>query len=176
MTENRGKGMPGLIQKDCLEINEDNEFQKKEWSWARWGWILMLIIAAAGLLGLFGQGPFSYATARADGIEVEYERFERLLAPAQIEVKLTQQDFQNREARVQVSRKMLNMYNLQRIVPEPDQSILSDDMITYVFKVDQARQPRQITFDLQPNHIGQVNGRIGLENGQPVQFTQFVYP
>jgi len=168
--------MPEQKQKDRLQINNDNEFQKKEWSWARLGWVLMLIIAVIGLLGLFGQGPLSKSTARAGGIEVEYERFERLLAPAQIEVKLTQQDFQNGEARIQVDRNMLNMYNLQNIIPEPDQSILSDEFITYVFNVGQAGQLLQITFELQPNRIGQVNGQIGLENGQPVQFAQFVYP
>ena len=71
--------MPEQKQNDRLQINEDIEFQKKEWNWARLGWVLMLIIALAGLLGLFGQGPLSKSTARAGGIEVEYERCAQFL-------------------------------------------------------------------------------------------------
>ena len=162
--------MPEEKQNDLLQINEDIEFQKKEWSWARLGWVLMLIIALAGLLGLFGQGPLSKSTARAGGIEVEYERFERLLSPAQIEVKLTQQDFQNGEARVQVDRNMLNMYNLQDIVPEPDQSILSGEFITYVFNVGQIRAaaPDHLRPAARPHRPGQRSDWPGKRPARPV--------
>ncbi len=68
-----------------LEVDEDMQFQRKEWTVEHWSWIGMAIIAIAALLGLFGQGILSKTTVENGPIQVEYGRFERLLAPIQLE-------------------------------------------------------------------------------------------
>ena len=50
------------------------------------------------------------------------------------------------------------------------------DGFTYVFKVNDPNRPIVVTFDLQPETIGRLEGRVGLEGGERVEFEQFVYP
>ena len=61
-----------------LQIDEDMDFQHKEWIAERWGWRIMALVLLAGLLGLFGQGPLSDKTVQSGSLLVQYGRFERL--------------------------------------------------------------------------------------------------
>lgn len=159
-----------------LEIDQDLDFQKKEWRVERIGWVIMGLILLAGLFGLFGQGPLSAVTAGNNPLEVTYGRFERLLSPVAVEIQALPADPGAQDLRVMVDRDWLSNYQVSRISPEPDSIELTPDTQIFVFKVNQAGQPLQITFDLQPQKIGMHRGQIGLENGPEVQLNQFVYP
>jgi len=163
-------------KKNGLEIAEDMDFQRKEWNAERWGWIFMLIVTIAALLGLFGQGPLSSASAENGSLRVRYGRFERLFAPAQFTINLNQAVAQNGEIRLQMDQRLLQAYTVENVFPEPDSVELSPDHYTYVFKTSQSGQPPDIVFNLQANRLGPAAGQIRLENGQGVQLNQFIYP
>ena len=131
---------------DDLEISEDMDFQHKEWNAERWGWIFMLIVTIAALLGLFGQGPLSSASAEKDALHVRYGRFERLLAASQFNVRLDEAGAQNGEIRLQIDQSLLEAYTVQNIVPEPDSAELAPDQYLYVFKTPQAGPLPAIVF------------------------------
>lgn len=159
-----------------LEIDQDLDFQRKEWVVERWSWILMLLIVFAGLLGLFGQGPLSSTTVGDDPLKVHYGRFERLSAPTQMNIQVSPTAASNGEVRLRVDQSVMTLYNIQRIIPEPASTELSSGYITYVFKTGLGDQPFQIVFDLEPSKLGMPKGAIGLENGPSVNISQFIYP
>jgi hypothetical protein len=65
---------------------------------------------------------------------------------------------------------------LQTVTPEPDSVEAGPDGFTYVFKVNDPTRPTSVTFHLQPETIGRLEGRVALDGGEPVDFEQFVYP
>jgi hypothetical protein len=74
-----------------LELNQDLRFQRRMWAVQRIGWAVMALVVLAGLLGLFGPGPLSSATAgKEEGpLLVEgYERFVRFRIPTTLQVRL----------------------------------------------------------------------------------------
>ena len=62
-----------------LQIDENLQFQQREWRTSRAAWIVLLLTMAAMALGLFGNGPLSEARAGepGDALWVEYSRFGR---------------------------------------------------------------------------------------------------
>ncbi|HEV2128712.1 MAG TPA: hypothetical protein VGR22_08850, partial [Thermomicrobiales bacterium] len=62
-----------------LEVDEDIEFQEREWKVQRVGWALMLVVIVLALVGLFGTGPLSAVEREADDgtLVLEYQRFVR---------------------------------------------------------------------------------------------------
>jgi uncharacterized membrane protein YtjA (UPF0391 family) len=168
--------MPQPKKVDGLEISEDMNFQRKEWTAERWGWVFMLIVIIAALLGLFGQGPLSSASAESGVMQVRYNRFERLLAPTQLTVRLDQDSAENGEIRLQVDQSLMQAYTVENIFPDPESVEVSPNQYIYVFKTAQGGRPPDILFNLQPNRLGPASGQIGLENGQAVRLSQFIYP
>lgn len=170
--------MPDLKRVGNIEIAEDMDFQQKEWLWVRVGWIAMLLVALAGLLGLFGVGPLSDTTTRGKTIEVRHGRFERLLAPVEYKVRISPENVKNGEVRMRIDETLLDAYNIQRVVPEPESVEVSPDYHIFVFKVgsEASSQPFHIAFHMLGDRVGVVGGSIGIENGEMVHLTQFVYP
>lgn len=168
--------MPKPKQVDDLQIDDDMDFQRKEWRIERIAWIIMVLLALAGLLGLFGEGPLSNVNAANGPIEVQYDRFERLLSPAQMVVQVGPAGAQNEEVRLRVGRKLLDGLQVQNITPQPDSMELMPEEIVYVFNVKEPNAPMRITFDMQTAKAGSHGGQIGIENGAAVDVRQFIYP
>lgn len=168
--------MADIKSEGDLEINQDLRFQRKEWVFERWGWIAMVMLAIAALLGLFGDGLLSNATAKNEVLQVQYGRFEREFAPAHIEIQFDSQKANNEGVKLQVDRELLSFYNVEQITPEPDSTVLFPDHVTYIFKIAPGSGPFQVTFELQGNQIGIARGKIGVENGPVVDISQFMYP
>jgi hypothetical protein len=168
--------VPEIGKVGDLEIDQDLDFQQKEWSVERWGWVLMALLAIAGLLGLFGQGPLSRKSAANGPVKVEYGRFERLLAPVEWNLELDQQMLKNGEARVRVDKSLLNQYNIQRIEPQPESEEVAPDHVIFVFQVPQGGKGITINFNLQPIKLGPASGQVGQENGPMLPVNQFIYP
>jgi hypothetical protein len=137
----------------------------------------MALVVLAGLLGLFGAGPLSGATAGEEEAPLfveEYERFARFMLPTTLRVRLDPRG--QEEARLWLDRGYLESVRPQTVTPEPDSVEAGPDGLIYVFKVNDPSRPTVVTFDLQPETIGRLEGRVGLEGGERVGFEQFVYP
>ena len=163
-------------QANGLEVDDDMNFQVKEWRVERFGWIIMVLLALAGLLGLFGDGPLANARANTGPVEVEYERFERLLSPAHVVVQVAPEAVQNDEVRLYITRELLDALQVQDISPQPESMELSPDRVLYIFKVKDPSAPMRIRFDMETARAGSHSGQIGIENGAMVEIRQFIYP
>lgn len=162
-----------------LQVAEDMKAQRRNWIFQRVGTALMVLAALAGLLGLLGgAGPLSRATAGDPEAPLsieEYERFLRFGKPSTLRVRLDEAATTRGEARVWVSRDYLQSVQFQEIDPLPERVESAPDRLVYVFDVE-ANRPAGIAFELQPDEIGPLEGRMGLDGGTSLDFGQFVYP
>lgn len=160
-----------------LEIHQDLEFQRRIWAVQRIGWVLMAAVIILALLGFIGPGMFNQSSAGSREARIsidEYERFLRFMKPTTLRVRLNSPS--GREARVWVDRKYLQNVQVQQVTPEPERVKAGTDRMVYVFDVADPGQPTAVTFNLQPQKIGSLQGRAGLEGGRSLSFKQFVYP
>jgi hypothetical protein len=118
----RRNNMAALERVGDLEIEQNLAQQRREWTIQRIGWVVMVLLALAALLGLFGGGPFSEGTAgdRDGPLWVEYPRFARLQAPAELRLHVGSEAVPGNEARVWLDRDFIENVQIQHITPEPD--------------------------------------------------------
>jgi hypothetical protein len=160
-----------------LEISQDLRFQRREWLFERVGWAVMLMLAVATLLGLFGRGWLSAAHV-GDGasLRLDYERITRLYSSTELRLSLGTDAARGDTIRVWLDRDFIESVQVQSIVPRPDQVEIGADRLSYVFASETSGQPAIITFQVQPQHPWSHAGRVGLPGGQAYRFSQFVFP
>jgi hypothetical protein len=159
-----------------LEHNRDLLFQRREWAIQRAGWLVMLAIIAAALIGLLGSGPLSSATAEAGSLQLEYSRFERHHAPTALEVSVARSATNQDQVEVWVSSDYLARIEITSIVPEPEEVSEAGDRVVYRFNIDDQSEASVIRIALEPDEPGFTTGRIGVIDGPELMFSQFVYP
>lgn len=144
----------------------------------RVGWVFMGLLLVAGLLGLFGSGPFSRATAgqRGSDLWVEYNRFDRYEAPFRLKVHLGQQLASRNSVALSINREFLEKTELEYANPEPESFEATPVGAIYNYKLAQTNGP--VTFLLQFRAIGYgaVPVRLSLDGGSNINFQQFFYP
>jgi hypothetical protein len=170
--------MANKNKSEGLEIQEDMEFQEKEWAFERVGrWVILLVILAA-LAGLFGWGPASQASnaSGAYPVWVEYQRFARFKAPITLTAHFEQLPVVEGEAVFWLDNEYMKNFRIYDIHPTPDSVDLGEQHVIYHFKIDPHSPPDAVLFHLQPETFGLIRGRIGAvgEAGNP--FSQWIYP
>jgi len=161
-----------------LQINEDMEFQERTWVIQRIGWVIFALVSLLALLGLFGDGVLSEAQAGQQGgaLWLEYPRFERLEDEFLIKVHANEGVASEGEIIVQLNKNYLETVEVNNISPAPDSQLADGDQITYVFKTNDGSSPFTAYFYLMPRKPGPLSGAFKLQNGNPVRFSQFIYP
>ncbi len=112
---------------------------------------------------------------RQGPLRLEYSRFVRYRAPEVLTVQVDP-GVSGETLQLWVDRAYLEDFELQQIVPAPDQTRLLPDRILYEFQAQPGDGPLRVTFQLRPQAAGSRSGRVGLEGGDTVTFRQFVYP
>lgn len=162
-----------------LDIDQDLEFQRREWFVQRIGWWALTAFIAAAILGLFGGGPLSSAQAGESGapLWVEYERFLRVGAASRISVHgslpPSEAGFQLR-----LPRAYLDAFRIDRIVPEPQTITIGDADVTLHFGPvpgGATAKTLHVIFDVEPVHVGRYAAVFQIDGRAPVTFVQFAY-
>jgi hypothetical protein len=159
-----------------LEHDRDLRFQRREWTIQRGGWLVMMAIMAAALIGLLGAGPLSSATAESGPLQLQYTRFERRHAPTALEVSVARSAANQDQVDVWVSADYLARVEISSIVPEPEEVMVADDHVIYRFNIDDQAHSPTIHIALEPDDPGHIIGRIGMIDGPELIFWQFIYP
>jgi hypothetical protein len=162
-----------------LEIPQDHDFQRLNWSIQRHAWVGMAVLLLLGLLGLFGPGPLSDATVGDDAgpLRLEYQRFGRLRAPSTLVADLRPgRGAAGGEARLWLSRDYLGAIQIQRIDPVPGRVEAGPLRSAYVFRLIDPARPTRVTVHFRPEKIGRIRARVGLDDSAPLDFAQLVYP
>jgi hypothetical protein len=161
-----------------LELVEDLPFQRREWLAERVAWSVMALVVGAAILGLFGSGPLSRSIAgdEAGPLWLEYERFVRLLAPADLKVHLGPGAAAQPTVRVWIDRRYMESAELKQVTPQPVGMEAGAERLILTFRRVDGDRSTAITFNMRPSRSGSLSGRVGLIDGPTVRFDQFVYP
>jgi hypothetical protein len=159
-----------------LEIDQDLEFERRQWALQRAGWIVIGLVVLLALTGLLGGGPFSHAEAASGPLTLQYDRFIRERAPSELQLDVDPGAASDSELVLSLNQGFLEKVDVERIVPEPTEMETAADRIVYRFVIPDPEQPATIVFHLDPTEPGQAEGRVGLVDGEEIPFAQFIYP
>jgi hypothetical protein len=170
--------MGELSRSGDLELAQDLEFERRSWTIERIGWVVMAIVGLAALAGLLGPGPFSNTIAGEPDrpLWLEYSRFGRFSAPLTLRVHLGPSAGQHRLARIWLRRAYLEGIQVERVTPHAAEVEAGPEQLTYVFPVRDPSREMAVTFSLKAQQIGRQHGCVGLGDGPPLCFRQFIYP
>src|SRR5438132_10216237 len=98
-------------------IREDMQFQQRSWLFERIGWIMLALVVAAALAGVFFHGPASHVRDRnADNsVAVEYERFAHRTARTHFVLRATAPIPD--EILVRLSPAFTNTFDIESVEP-----------------------------------------------------------
>jgi hypothetical protein len=161
-----------------IELDQKLRHQEREWLIQRLGWILMLAIILAALLGVFGTGPLSSATAGSEpvGLTVNYERIIRLEDKTRLTIEIAPDQAQNGQVELWINSAYLNEMMIEDVQPEPEEVRSSGDRRVFVFVVDSADTALHVTVDSSPKAIGRLESTMGVNSGSGITFTQISLP
>ena len=159
-----------------IEVDQDLDFQRKDWIFERVGWIAMLLVIVAALLGLFGRGPLSDARLESsDGsLGVEYQRFERHGAPSELTLHVRRAAATDSTITVSVGEEFLRAVQVTQIVPQPARQIYLGDRT--IFELEIRNDSGRVTFYTIPQAIGSRRLDVGVPGRAAIIVSQFVYP
>lgn len=160
-----------------LQLDQDLRFEHRDWTVQRVAWAALSLLVAAGLLGLFGTGWLSEATAGEPGgaVWVEYERFARWHAPEKLRVHLGPGRARDGVVSFSVDRSFLEIHEIRQVMPRPAAVEAHGDRYAFVFRAPDPDGEMAVTFDLQPESWGRNTTTIAAE-GTALTFTRVVYP
>ncbi|WP_134092040.1 hypothetical protein [Olivibacter sp. XZL3] len=153
-----------------LTLEEDLKLHIRGWKTQKIGAVLILILMILAALGLFGEGLLSARKIVKEGVSVEYEYFLRYQKEMDIAFRLSDQG----DIRVAVPLQYLDRFKVARIVPEPNESVISGDYVIYTFRAEK-KGKKLCRFYLQAQKPGSVKGSWKV-NQQHFEMSHFIYP
>jgi hypothetical protein len=160
-----------------LEIVQDEPWQRRMGRMQTASWVALYLVLALGLLGLFGGGPLSDATAGAGGpLRLSYERFERNRRPTELHLTLTPGAVPGTEARVWIDATTLRQAALRRVEPTPRAVVAGPGRHLFVFALDGPGAGAEFAMELEPRSPGLRRTRVGLDGTPGVQVRRYVFP
>jgi hypothetical protein len=169
--------MPSQPRVGDLELDQDLVYLRREWKLMRVGWVVLALAVVAALLGLFGGGPLSdRSVADPDAaLLVEYQRFVRYGSLETVRVHVAADATPRKELRLWLGQDYLDRVLVKQVSPHPDRVEAGAGRQVFVFHVADVGRPATVTFHLEPEKAGRLQGRVGLDGGPQVEFGQFAY-
>ena len=161
-----------------IRLEEDLDFQRREWAVQRVAGLLVVAFVVAAALGFFGSGGM-FSRGRASDEQgdllIEYERFVRAGAPARLEIHSVagMQDAQHHE--VELNRGFFDAIRTEQILPEPQETLIGSDKVRFRFAAEAWRSGGSLILDYQPLNPGRQVIEVQVDQAAPVSFTQFTY-
>ena len=153
-----------------LEIEEDLQFQRKEWLFQRIGVGFLFVFVLAALLGFTGMGgAMSRAEAGERGapVFVEYERFVRRGGRSTMKLHLRGAPG---ERRFWISAPYFDHIRIESIAPPPELVSVEADRHVYLIRTGSADVT--VIVELAHETVGRVDAELGLVEGPSVRIGQ----
>lgn len=156
------------VIKHPLDLDEQLPLHEKGWVIQRVGWVVMLAVVVAGMLGLFGEGLLSSHKISANGTQVEYDRYFRYETEMRIRL----------QSGIHVStlalpQDYLRNFRIVRFVPEPTDNHTNESEVVYDFH---PASNRIVTIYLVPKEYGKISGTLKVNGTQQFPLSHFIYP
>jgi hypothetical protein len=157
-----------------LEVEEDLDFQSRQWPASRALWAVLLALMLATVLGVFGSDPLSrqHAGAPDAPLRVEYERVARFGSSVRLVVHARPQP--DGDVRFALARSLLDAFRVRHVTPAPSSSAIVERGVEYRFRAGRSGTATVI-FEMQPAIRWSVHGQIESPDGA-VHFSQFILP
>jgi hypothetical protein len=142
----------------------------------RIGWCAMFAVLVFALIGGFGRGLLSRATAATDddSLRVDYERFGRHNASCELRFRFAPK--LAGDILLRFNREFIKNVRIETFTPQSDDSHTAAEGVTYRFKGDEGGGERSIEMHYLPKRVGPMPCRITINDSQEVEFNQFIYP
>jgi hypothetical protein len=171
--------MPDLKRISGIDINEDIDYQWREWRAQRIAWVFFGMILLAALLGLFGQGPLSKGRLGEpdSALSIEYEQIDRYQAPTDMTIFVGSNVAQEGLIRLSFNKEFMERVEVRQFVPEPESVLVGGEDVVYEFRVTDSAQPVEVRVDFEHEQAGLARGELRLEGaGSALEFASFVFP
>lgn len=160
-----------------LEIDQNLEFQQRDWVVERVGWAFGAVVLLLAMLGLFGgAGPLAHYRAERDGLEVVFSRFARDEGIPRFEVTAAPELATDGLLRLALAQSVVERLYFERIEPRPERVSSNGAEVIYEFRVESPRDPLRIRFQSRPALTGALRGHLRVIDGPQVPLSMYVYP
>lgn len=161
-----------------LEVEEDLEFQTRDWAFERVGWGFLVLVLVAAMTGALGRGPLSQRRVEApDGsARVEYGRMERHGAPASLTLVARRRAPSDTSVWVWMAQEFLDGVVVERVMPEPLAERSDAEHTLLEFALPRGTDSTRVTFRFTPDRIGPRVIELGIPGTAGMLLRQFVYP
>lgn len=159
-----------------VAVGEDIEFQRSWWKFEKAVWIIFSLIIVADLTGILGRGPLANVRrSTSDGaLTVKYERVLRANTSSMITILPQAATIHDNKVQVFVSDPVLKKLGAQRVIPQPQSSVVGNGGVTYTFPV--TALPMTVQIELKPSFIGPEHFTVGIPGAQSIQAKTFTLP
>jgi hypothetical protein len=156
-------------QSRSYPVRETMAFQRRSWMIQRVGWVVLALIALAGLAGLTGPGLLSDSTAGSPALSAQYQRFQRETKLTRFIVRLPG----GGEPRLKLGHEFQTSYEISDVQPQPSRSDAGADGLTWQF--DPVPGVLVVVIWARPRQFGPVT--VDLQGGDArLTLRCFVYP
>lgn len=159
-----------------LDLEEDLDFQRREWRFQRIGWLLLCLCVLAAMAGLLGTGPLSRTSAEKDILRIEYHRFSHRDATTPLNV-IYRHKAGDTSLVLEFDRKCLADAELERTRPVPKGAMArTGEGLSYEFDLAPGAEWTTLHFLLKPSRAGPLHCKVMAEGLAALEFEQFVFP
>jgi len=156
-------------------VEEDMRLQRRVWRFERIGWVVLLLIIALTLAGLFSKGPLSSVeVSTPDGsLSVKYERFNRNGAGDDMVIRSTGRPDERRD--LVLGKELLEGNSLESLNPQPGPSSSNGGDLVIPMKAD-SHGVATLYLSVRSNGIGLFRAHVHIAGGQDLPIPKFIYP
>lgn len=161
---------------DELEVGFDQRFERRWHGSELAGQAIMVLVVAAGLAGLLGEGPFSHRRLHAPGTiaAVDFEPVARFETPTQITLHLPGAGRQ--DVVLRLSSTFVEPFGLSKIVPAPMVSTAAGHEVLVHVALDGTATEHYVRLAGSPTEAGPLHLWAAVAGEPPVRWTQVVLP
>jgi hypothetical protein len=161
---------------DEVAVGSDLQFQRRWWRFERLVWILFGVIVILDLLGAFGRGYLAKRHLRTSdtSLDLTYERIERFQTPSIFTIRFGPAAIHGGQAQLWVSDSLVRSLGNQRVIPQPDASVVGQGGILYTFRA--TSPPASVAFAVEPASVGIVPLTMRVPGLQEIRTRILVVP
>jgi hypothetical protein len=160
----------------AIQLDEDMGFQRWEWRVQRVGWVLMVLILVAAVLGFLGGPGFLNDMQwgnQGGSLLVEGRRIERHHRPTEMTVHLDKSAVKDGRVTFWIAESFLKKVKIESVMPEPLEMKRTADRVEMIFAME---GEGQVKLHVEPDSVGSAQGRMGIVGGGEVEVAQWVLP
>lgn len=159
-----------------LQIGQNERFQRREWRFERIGWVIVALFVVAGLVGLLGTGPLSWATAGSDQglVTVEYQRITHHEADDSLELLFAAEAVEDGTISLELNGSWVAGVDIQSISPQPAEERAVPGGVVFDIAVERPGQT-SVVIGFRAQEYGTLDAAVAVRD-DTASFTQLVLP